>query len=156
MRTKLILAGFAVTLGVGLGTGCVRDMSGVSDAAKHTIDEQYPGATVQSVEGKLGNIYEIELAKENEETELEIHKDGTIIEVETEVDRAELPQAVADAAAKKAGSNELMDIERIEKRAKCTLGGVERLDTPVVYYEVHWKCCGLKWEGKFNADGTAY
>jgi hypothetical protein len=129
-------------------------MSDVTPEARSAIEARFPEATVQKVEGKLGNTYEITLQQGEAVADVKLHQDGTIIEVETVIDASDLPKPVADTVAQKAQDCELTKVEKVEELAKQTLGGVEKLAEPELYYEVKWIAGGLERELEVNADGS--
>ena len=136
-----------------LTSGCASDMSSVSLEAQSAIDTRFPGATVNEVEGKLGNLYEISLVKDEQQFEVKLHSDGTIIEIETLIDVADLPEPVAATVAEKTEGHEVIKVEKVETLAQNTLGGVKPLDESEVFYEVKWRAGGFKRELKVNPDG---
>ena len=143
-----------VSMLLASGMGCTMDMADVSPEAKNAIETRFPQATVTQVEGKLGNRYEITLTQGTLVADVELHRDGTIIEVETTIAASELPKAVADTVAEKAKDHELVKVERVEQMARRTGGRLETLETPEVYYEVKWRSGGFMRELEINPDGT--
>ena len=136
------------------GAGCTMTMSDVTPEARSAIEARFPEATVQKVEGKLGNLYEITLQQGEAVADVKLHQDGTIIEVETVIDASDLPKLVADTVAQRTQGRELSKVEKVEQLAKQTLGGVEKLDEPELYYEVKWIAGGFKHELEVNPDGS--
>ncbi len=136
------------------GVSCTMDMSRVSPAVRATVEKEFPDAIVQEVELEFGNVYEIELTQGEESAELKVHQDGTILEIETVIDPTELPKPVAATATERAKGSKLEEVEKTRVLARPTLGGVEELAEPEVYYEIEWLAGGFEHEIKVNPDGT--
>ena len=134
--------------------GCVMNVSDISPEAKIAIEERFPGATLQKAERKLGGAYEVTVRQGELVADVEIHKDGTIYEIEALIAAGDLPKPVADTFAEKAKGAELVKIEKVELLAKRGSGGTMKLDKPEVYYEAKWLVGIFKKELEVNPDGT--
>jgi hypothetical protein len=134
-----------------VNTGCTATLP---TAAQTTIDTRFPNATIDECEAKFGHMYEVELTDNHKQHEVLVHKDGTLVELETSLSEDELPEPVAATAKEHAEQHPLTEIERVEQLARKTKGGFETLDKPVVYYELEWKEWIFEREIKVNPDGT--
>ena len=139
---------------VVVGSGCTMTMSDVSPSARSAIETRFPDADVQAVEGKLGSLYEIMLKHGGQVADVKLHKDGTILEIETVILASDLPKAVAEIVAERSEGRNLIKVEKVEEFAKSTLSGVKRLNEPELFYEAKWMKGGFKRELKVNPDGT--
>src|SRR5262245_1921694 len=64
------------------------------------VKARFPGAKITSVEKETAGgkvVYDIELTHKGRKYEMDIQADGTVIEVEKEVDARDLPKAVSQA-----------------------------------------------------------
>jgi hypothetical protein len=136
------------------GTGCATDMNHVSPEVRTAVEAKFPDAAVKEVEQESCCLYEIELAHKDVDHELKVHRNGTIIEIETEIEASALPQPVADTMAKKLKDHKPDEIERVERLGRQTLTGAEAMTETEVYYEIEWTVSGFEKEIKVNADGT--
>lgn len=123
------------------------------DAVKAAINTSYPKAEIEEVEAECEGlkVYEVELEQNDQELELTLAKDGTIIEVETKVCMESLPKAVADAITKVA---EGAKIKKVEKEVTHAELKFVKLDDPKTTYEAKIIKDGKKTEIKIAADGT--
>jgi hypothetical protein len=126
-----------------LGTGCTMDMASISPEARTAVETRFPDAEVQEVEAEGSEMYEIELTDCGASREVKVHKDGTIVEIETEIDAAELPKPVAEIVAEKSGGRPLTEVQKVEVLADSE-----------IYYEIEWKTGLGEQEIEVNPDGT--
>ena len=121
-------------------------------SAAAAIKKAFPKATLKEVEREKKGVvlYEVELKQNGAELEVQVTAEGQIVEVEQEVARAELPQAVAAALAKLAGGAKVKEIEKKEVRAVVKLVELRR---PEVVYEAEFVQDGKEVEVKISADG---
>jgi hypothetical protein len=85
---------------------------------KVAIKERFPGCEITSAEketedGKV--VYDIELKHKGRKYEMDIHEDGTIIEIEKEVDAKDLPEAVKKALEEKYPKSTIKEIMEVNK-----------------------------------------
>ncbi len=139
---------------VVVGTGCTMTMNDVSLEARSAIESRFPDAEVTVVEGKLGGLYEITLEHGEQVSDVKLHKDGTILEIETVILVSDLPKPVAEIVSERSGGRDLIKVERVEEFAKSTLSGIKKLDEPELFYEAKWMKGGFKRELKVNPDGS--
>ncbi len=90
-------------------------------AVRKTADEQSKGATVRGYaseveDGKLQ--YELQLTVGGHSKDVSIAPDGTVLEVEEQVDLAALPAAVREGLQKKAGAGKIAKVESLTKSGK--------------------------------------
>ena len=82
------------------------------------INGRFPGAQVTSAErenedGKI--VYDIELKHSGRKYEMDIHDDGTIIEIEKEMDASKLPEAAAKTLADKYPGSSIKEVMEVNK-----------------------------------------
>ena len=151
------LLGAASLLALSLAAGCAPSVCSLRPAAADAVKAAFPQGKIleveQDSEGGLA-VYEVELDQDGKEVEVTVSPDGVILEVETEIPRAELPKAVADALAKAAEGAEVEEIVREETRAVVRDGKVVKLDEPKITYESELRKDGRETEIEFAADGT--
>ena len=84
------------------------------------VKARFPGAELTSVEketeeGKV--VYDIELKHQGRKYEMDIHEDGTVIEVEKEVAAKDVPQAVTKGVQAKypgAKNTEVLEVNKVK------------------------------------------
>lgn len=123
------------------------------DVVKAAIKASYPGAEIEEVEKEYEGVkvYEVELEQNEKEMEVTFAKDGTIVEVETEVSMESLPKAVAKAITEAAKGAK---IKEVEKEVIYAVVKLVKLDTPKTVYEAKIIKNGKKCEIEVAADGT--
>lgn len=123
-------------------------LADVPQAARDAINERFPGAEVRDqVEKetkKAGVFYEFELLKDGKEIEAEVGEDGKFREIETKLNAADLPKAVADAVAQKFPNAQV-------RKAKEEIKFRGEQETKV--YEVDVVTEGKKVEVKLDPEG---
>jgi uncharacterized membrane protein YkoI len=120
---RAVACAVAVLLGAGLmvkadGEKVPEDKvpKAVMDAAK----ARFPGAKFTSItkekeDGKI--VYDLELTHEGKKYEMDIHEDGTVVEIEKEVALKDLPEAVTkavDTKFPKATIKEIMEVNKVD------------------------------------------
>jgi hypothetical protein len=110
------------------------------------VESMYPQARIEEVERDSEGVmlYEIEVVKDGAEYELSIAPDGTVVEEETEIDMAALPEAIQQAIA---GA----DVDEVTEEVTYWAVKLVKLDVPEVSYSVELKKGG---EMEFSSDGT--
>jgi hypothetical protein len=125
-------AGGAVALLLVLATGVWADdkkpekvpLDKVPKAVKTTIDARLPGAEVTSIEKELEDgkvVYDVELKHKDRKYEMDIHEDGTLIEIEKEMALKDVPAALAktvDAKFPKATIKEIMEVNKVKGKVE--------------------------------------
>ncbi len=89
------------------------DPTTVPQAVKEAFAAKFPGVTVQKWE--MESEYEAEFKTAGREVEVNFYPDGTIAQIEHEIDIDELPDAVKVAVAKNYPHCEIEEAERVEK-----------------------------------------
>ena len=108
----------------------------MSKAAADAVKVAFPNATVKSVRaGKDGKVFSAALVEDKKECMVNVTDAGVILDVTSRVAAADLPKAVADAAAAGLPGGTVQGATKIEQRAdKATLA---KLDKPTVTYSVY-------------------
>jgi uncharacterized membrane protein YkoI len=92
----------------------------VMDAVK----ERFPGAELTSIEKETENgqvVYDIELKHKGRKYEMDIKEDGTVIEIEKEVDLKDVPAALPKAIEAKyprATIKEIMEVNKVKGKVE--------------------------------------
>ncbi|MHC4214621.1 MAG: PepSY domain-containing protein, partial [Planctomycetota bacterium] len=111
---------YIILLSIGLTAipGQAEDvsLSDVHQAVRQTIERELKGFKVDNVErdeddGKI--VYELEVENNDQEIQLKINRDGTLLEKQEQLDDNDLPEAVLNAVKKAFGD---IDIDDVEKR----------------------------------------
>ncbi len=150
------LAIIALVIGVVacvIAYGGKGDTASLPDAVIAAINKLYPQSAIEEVETEKEGVkvYEIELKQDNQEFEITVAPDGTIIETESEVALIDLPDAVKTAIAEAGGGTEVKEVCQ-----EVTYAVVElvALDVPQITYEAEVVIDGQEVEIKLAADGT--
>jgi len=132
---------------------CKLSKSCLSLEAKAALDALYPNAEIEEakVEKEGLKVYEVELEQNGREIEVMLAKDGTLLEVETEMALQGLPEAVAKAIAEAA---EGATIKEVSREVTYAVVKLIRLDQPQTSYEVELSKQGAECEIEVAADGT--
>lgn len=115
-------------------------------AVRATAEQQRRGATVRgySRETEHGRVqYEVEMMAAGRSRDVTIAADGTLLEVEQQLDLDSLPAPVLAALQKKAGAGQITRVESLTK------GGT------LVAYEAVILSAGKRSEVQVGPDGTA-
>jgi hypothetical protein len=84
------------------------------------INKRFPDAKITSAEKETENgkvVYDIELTHKGRKYEMDIKEDGTILEIEKQIDAKDLPKAVTkavEAKYPKASLEEIMEVNKVE------------------------------------------
>jgi hypothetical protein len=122
----------------------------IPKAVMDTIKARLPGAEIISAEketedGKV--VYDIELKHKGRKYEMDIHEDGTLIEIEKEVAAKDVPEAVTKALKAKypdATVKEVMEVNKVKGKT----------ETPD-HYEVTLKVGDKEREVLVSLDGKS-
>lgn len=120
----------------------------VPRAVMEAINARFPGANVESVEreteaGKV--VYDVELKHKSRKYEMDIHEDGTVVELEKEVAAEDVPEAVRKAVRAefpRAKVREFMEVNRVKGK-----------DETPIHYEVTLSINGKEREVVVSLDG---
>jgi len=153
-HSKLVI--IALLIGVVacvIAYGDKDDTALLPDAVIAAINKLYPQSAIEEVETEKEwiKVYEIELKQNNNEFEITVAPDGTIIETESEVTLADLPDAVKTAIAEAGGSAEVKELCQEITYAVVKLVA---LDQPQITYEAGVIIDGQEIEIKVAPDGT--
>jgi uncharacterized membrane protein YkoI len=93
-------------------------------AVQEAVKARFPGADVTSIEketedGKV--VYDIELKHQGRKYEMDIHEDGTVIEIEKEIPLKDVPAAVTKTLKEKfptATVKEVMEVNKVKGRVE--------------------------------------
>jgi uncharacterized membrane protein YkoI len=113
-------------------------------AVQKTAEEQSKGATVKgySTEKEDGKtIYEVQLTVNGKNRDVSMDPNGTVIEIEDQVDMASLSDAVQAGLKKAAGAGKILSVEALTKKGK------------IVAYEAVVETAGKKKEVQVGPDG---
>jgi hypothetical protein len=127
------------------------------DAVAKTVADAFPGAKIEDVkaEDEYGvQVFEIELKMDKQEIEIEVASCGTIIEVETEIQMKDVPDAAAKAIMAAAEGGKVDEVKKVEARAEIKGGKVAKFDAVKITYEAEIKKGDQKGEIEVAADGT--
>lgn len=125
----------------------------VPPEVKAALDALYPNAEIEEVEvEKEGlKVYEVELEQNDQEVEVTLAPDGTLVEVETVMTVQGLPEAVAKAIEKAA---EGATIKEVNKEVTYAVVKLVKLDQPQTSYEAELSKEGAKCEIEVAEDGS--
>ena len=111
------------------------------EAVAKVVSEAFPNVKIDGtdMEKEIGiNIYNIELKAVR--VEMEVAEDGTVMEVTTFVEMADVPGAAAAVIQKASQGATIKEIEKAENRAEIKkegkIGRIVKLDNPSPVYEV--------------------
>ncbi|MEM7799232.1 MAG: PepSY-like domain-containing protein [Chloroflexota bacterium] len=112
----------------------------IPEAVKEAFAARFPDVTPESWE--VDAVYETEFTVDGKEIEVTLNPDGSINQIESEIDPDELPEAVVEAVKAKFPHCEIVEAEKVEKGDGTLLFEVD------LKFEVH-----LTPEGKVAALG---
>lgn len=115
-------------------------------AVEKTVAEQTSGATIRGFNQEKENgqtTYEVETLVNGHTKDIQIGVDGTVLEVEEQVDMQNLPANVKSALEAKAGKGKITKVETITKKQK------------LVAYEAQVTTGSKKSEIQVGPDGAA-
>jgi uncharacterized membrane protein YkoI len=114
------------------------------------VNGRFPGAKVNAAEKEVEDgkvVYDIELTQDGKKYEMDVHDDGTVIEIEKQVEASKLPAAgvkAIEAKYPKSTIKEVMEVNKVEGKK----------ETPI-NYEVTIETADKKeQEVLLNLDGT--
>jgi uncharacterized membrane protein YkoI len=94
----------------------------IPEKVMKTIKDRFPEAKITSAEKETEEgavVYDIELTHKGRKYEMDIKEDGTLIEIEKQVDEKDLPEAVKKAVQAKypkAKLDEIMEVNKVKDR----------------------------------------
>jgi hypothetical protein len=138
--------GFAILIASGIAGAQEKKLkkTDLPAAVQKTAEEQSKGATVRGYASEMedGQLqYEAELTVDGHAKDVTIAPDGSVKEVEEEVEIEKLPATVRKALQKKAGAARILSVESLTKHEK------------LVAYEARVITGGKKSEVQVGPDG---
>jgi uncharacterized membrane protein YkoI len=131
------------------------------EAAAKALKDAFPKATVDEVkmEKEKGiTVYEVELEEGKSEMEVEVTADGTIVEIETDVEMKDVPEAAAKAIQAAAEGAKIEELAKKEVRAEIKKEGetakLVKLEKAKTLYEAEIVKGDKKGQIEVAADGT--
>ena len=91
----------------------------VPAAVRDSVNKRFPGAQVTSVERERENgmvVYDYELKQNDRKYESDVKEDGTILEVEKQLQGSEIPSSIQTAVSSKyprATITEVMEVDKV-------------------------------------------
>jgi len=113
----------------------------VPELVKKEFAKKYPLATKVKWSLEKAGEYEAEFDLNKKEMSVVINEKGTVLEIETEIKEAELPQAVKATLAKDFAGYKLDECEKVEAKGK-------------VSYEMEAKKAKVEYELVFDSKGN--
>jgi len=112
-------------------------------AVQKTVDEQSKGATIRGYSKEMENgkvEYEVQMTVDGHSKDVSMAPDGTVIEIEEQVDFDKLPASVKDGLQAKAGKGKIAKVEGITKHG--TLVAYEaKVNAPLKHAETPLPFC---------------
>lgn len=121
-HTGQVVVAFLAVAFLGTASGSAQErklkQSDLPAAVQKAVTEQIKGATIRgySSETENGQLqYEVATTVKGHSRDITIAPDGTVIEVEEQVELGALPTAVRDSLVKKAGAGKMTKVESLTK-----------------------------------------
>lgn len=149
MKTKhkiCLVTASLVLVGSAFGQEKKIKRSELPTAVEKTVVEQSKGATIRGFNEEKENgqtTYEVEMLVNGHTKDVQMEANGTVIEIEEQVDSQALPAEVRAGLEAKAGKGKITKIESITKKEK------------LVAYEAQVVTDGKKSEVQVGPDGRA-
>ncbi|MHC4213046.1 MAG: PepSY domain-containing protein [Planctomycetota bacterium] len=128
--TAFFVAALAVFLGLSAHSSYADDvsLSEVPQAVRTLIERETKGFEIDDIErdkddGKI--VYEVDAENDSGEMKLKIAKDGTLLELEQEMNPENLPEAIRNAVKKSFGEVFFDDIEKRYRKGSVTVYRIE-------------------------------
>jgi len=170
-RTHWMWVGCAVVMGLALTVSAAyaadeakpeaKAKVKLPEAAAKALKDAFPKATVDEVkmEKEKGiTVYEVELEEGKSEMEVEVTADGTIVEIETDVEMKDVPEAAAKAIQAAAEGAKIEELAKKEVRAEIKKEGetakLVKLEKAKTLYEAEIVKGDKKGQIEVAADGT--
>jgi len=118
--------------------------SDLPPAVQKAVDEQIRGTSIRGYSTEVENgqrEYEVETMVNGHSRDITFAPDGSVLELEEQVDLSKLPSKVRDGLQAKAGSGTITHVESISKRGK------------LVAYEAKVQTSGKRHEIQVGPDG---
>jgi hypothetical protein len=131
-------------------------MTTLPSAAEAAVKAAYPEAAILHVQLEFengGGAYEVGLGEGERTWEILIAGGGDLLEIETPIARAALPEAVRNAVEKLDPAARIAEAEEVEQRAFLRGGRAVTLKTPKRFFEIELVKDGRTAELELSADG---
>jgi uncharacterized membrane protein YkoI len=143
---RILIAAMAVCFLAGMTAAQEKKISraDLPAAVEKTVAQESEGATVRGFSTETENgqkLYEVELTVKGHSKDISMDANGTIMEVEEQVEMDALPPAVKKGLQAKAGAGQLTKVESLTKQGK------------LVAYEAQVRTGGQKSEIQVGPDG---
>jgi hypothetical protein len=155
VRRNWIVIGLCITAAVMLSTAAFGEKGekkcSLPAAVEAAVKALFPKAVVDEskMDKESVKTYEVDVKDGNEESEITVAEDGTVLDVDSDETMDTVPAAVA--AVIKAQNAEVKEVVKEVEYAQLK---VVKLGTPVTSYEAEIIKDGEKTELKIAADGT--
>ncbi|GMV98139.1 MAG: hypothetical protein HRF43_01390 [Phycisphaerae bacterium] len=136
------IVGGAMSLAAVVSIGCSQNLESAAPQAAAAVKSAFPGTRIvkSSTESDGGmTLYEATLTGDGKDRDVLLSADGSILEVETQITMADLPEAAAEAIRRIVGDGKITVLEKVEVKGKVESGKVVALDPPTVFYEVKYR-----------------
>lgn len=152
-NSKLVYIAMVICVIASVVTYAGKGEKNLPLAVRTALEALYPNAEIEEteVEKECLKIYEVELEQNDQEVEVAVAPDGTILEVETEITLQDLPEAVAQAIAEAA---EGATIKEVSREVTYAVVKLVSLDQPQTSYEAELSKQGAECEIEVAEDGT--
>jgi len=121
-------------------------------AVKNAVQAAYPQATISNVKTeKEFELFEVFITQNAKETEVTVTPEGTIIEMEAKIDKANIPDAVAKALTAAAQGAEVKEVS--QQTAYYVIKAV-KLEKPEISYSADLSKDGKQCEITIATNGT--
>ena len=163
VRGKWIILSLAVLAALALvGTyGWAKDGAKAKvelpEAAAAAVAEAFPGAKIEKVKAEDEDgvqVFEVELKQGEQEIEIEVDASGTIIEIATEIQMTDVPEAAAKAIMAAAEGGKVEEVKKVGAGAEIKDKKIVKFDAVKVTYEAEIEKGDMEGEIEVAADGT--
>jgi uncharacterized membrane protein YkoI len=167
VRGKWLILGVAVVAALALtmpfvwakeeGKEGAKSKVELPEAVAKAVAEAFPGAKIEEAKAEDENgvqVFEIELKMDKQEIEIEVAASGMIIEVETEIQMKDVPEAAAKAIMAAAEGGKVDEVKKVEARAEIKDKNIVPLNALKITYEAEIEKGDMEGEIEVAADGT--
>jgi uncharacterized membrane protein YkoI len=125
MRNSYLYAGSAATLMLAAGLAFAAETqimrSDLPPAVEKTVQQQSVGATIKGFSKEVEGgqvVYEIKMTVNGHGKDVDIATDGTVLEIEEEVELSSIPASAQSALSVLAKGAKIVKVESVTKRGK--------------------------------------
>lgn len=143
----------ACVLTIGFDTGLAdQDVSMPGEAVMRSIKQLLPGGRIEEIEfeRRIIQLYDITVVIEGRAVEVTVMDDGTVLNLEQEIDPDSLPDPVAMKLKELKGEGRLTEVERVELHGEIRAVSLEHT---VVEYEAELRIGGRERLVRLSGDG---